>query len=172
MKFVRTVVVFDRGGLLDSEQWAAMHESYVKALRGVVHPPGNDQFVIRKKIKVKTKKLTATGKPKYQWRRNGVGPIQKQFLRNLKQVGWHSEKPAGLGLRSAALQEAHAKADVLLKEYPGKRDFRIEDQNWCEIFHEKVGDFDFFTELEGGVRCVIEWETGNISSSHRSMNRL
>jgi hypothetical protein len=168
MKFVRTVVVFDRGGLLDSQQWADMHESYIKALSGVVHPPGNDTFVIRKKIK----KRTASGAPSGQWTRNGVVPIKNQFLSNLKDAGWHAEEPAGLEKGSAALQQAHQRADVLLKEYPGKRDFRIEDQDWGEVFHEKVGDFDFFTELDGGVRCVIEWETGNISSSHRSMNKL
>lgn len=25
---------------------------------------------------------------------------------------------------------------------------------------------------KAGLRCVIEWETGNVSSSHRSMNKL
>lgn len=172
MKFVRTVVVFDRGSLIDSEQWATMHESYVKALRGIVHPPGNDRFVIRNKIKVKTNKRTATGKPKFQWRRNGVGPIQKQFLRNLKQDGWSAERPAGLAREKKALEQAKEKAEVLLKEYPGKRDVRLDDADWSNVFHDKVGDFDFFTELSGGMRCVIEWETGNISSSHRSMNKL
>lgn len=168
MKFVRTVVVFDSGGLLDSEQWASMHKSYVEAVRGVVHPPGNDKFVIRKK----TRKLTSSGVSSTQWTRNGVVPIKDQFIANLKNAGWHAEQPAGLRKGSPALQQAHEKANVLLKDFPGKREFRLEDQDWDEIFHEKVGDFDFFTELEGGVRCVIEWETGNISSSHRSMNKL
>ena len=62
MKFLRTVVVFDRGNLLDSSQWATMHETYVNVLGGVVHPPGNDLFVIRKK----TKKLKASGKASSQ----------------------------------------------------------------------------------------------------------
>lgn len=168
MKFLRTVVVFDRGNLLDTSQWAAIHETYVNALRGVVHPPGNDRFVIRKK----TKKLKASGEASSQWMRNGVVPIKNQFLTNLKKAGWQSEKPAGLERGSAALKKAHDKANVLLKEYPDKRDIRLGDQDWAEVFHEKVGDFDFFTELDSGMRCVIEWETGNISSSHRSMNKL
>ncbi len=168
MKFVRTVIVIDQGHLLDSAQWAAMHETYVGALQGVVHPPGNNRFVIRKKAK----KLTASGKPSSQWMRNGVVPIKEQFLANLKKAGWQPEKPVGLERGSVALRTAHEKANVLLKEYPGKSDFRLGDQGWGEIFHEKVGDFDFFTELNGGMRCVIEWETGNISSSHRSMNKL
>ena len=168
MKFVRTVVVFDRGNLLDSQQWATMHETYVNALRGVVHPPGNDRFVIRKK----TKKLAASGKASTQWMRNGVVPIKDQFFANLKKAGWHAEEPARLAGSSSDLQRAHEKADVLFKEYPGKRDFRLDDQDWGDVFHEKVGNFDFFIELDAGVRCVIEWETGNISSSHRSMNKL
>lgn len=34
------------------------------------------------------------------------------------------------------------------------------------------GDFDFVTTAPGGTHVAIEWETGNISSSHRSMNKL
>lgn len=168
MKFVRTVVVFDRGNLIDSEQWASMHESYVKALEAIVHPPDQDQFIIRKKMR----KLDAAGNPSKQWVRNGVVPIKNQFLANLKSSGWHAERPTGLAREPHALEKAKRKAEVLLKEYPSKRDVRLDDADWSEVFHDKVGDFDFFTELPGGVRCVVEWETGNISSSHRSMNKL
>jgi hypothetical protein len=38
MKFVRTVVVFDRGGLMESEPWARMHAAYRAALGAVVQP--------------------------------------------------------------------------------------------------------------------------------------
>ncbi len=34
------------------------------------------------------------------------------------------------------------------------------------------GGFDFMTTAANGTRIAIEWETGNISSSHRSMNKL
>lgn len=61
---------------------------------------------------------------------------------------------------------------MMFKEYPSKRNFRFDDEDWGEVFHEKVGDFDFFAELGNGMRCAIEWETGNVSSSHRSMNKL
>jgi len=39
-----------------------------------------------------------------------------------------------------------------MKEYPGNRDYRLQDQDWSKVFHEKVGDFDFFSELE--VECA------------------
>jgi len=168
MKFLRTVVVFDRGSLIDSDQWAKMHETYVTALRGVVHPPGTDRFVIRKKAR----KLNSSGEASSQWVRNGVVPIKNQFLANLNKAGWQSERPVGLARGSAALRKAQDKANVLVKEYPGKRDIRVDDEDWAEVFHENVGDFDFFMELDSVMRCVIEWETGNISSSHRSMNKL
>ena len=129
MKFVRTIVVFDRGGLLDSEQWAAIHKTYVKALRGIVHPPGNDKFVIRKK----TRKRSISGASSNQWMRNGVMPIKDQFLANLKNAGWHVEKPAGLDIGSTALQKAHERTDVSLKEYPGKREYQLDDQDWEEV---------------------------------------
>ncbi len=167
MKFIRTVVVFDRGNLIESRQWAAMHDAYVNALRGVVHPPGNDQFVIRRKIR----KITAAGMKSDQWLRNGVVPIKDQFLANLKSAGWHSEEPVASMQRSSSFQ-THLNADMCLKEYPSRQDFRLDDKDWDAVIQERVGDFDFFTELDDGVRCVVEWETGNISSSHRSMNKL
>jgi restriction endonuclease BamHI len=130
MKFVRTVVVFDRRNLLGSEQWEKMHESYVSALRGVVHPPGSDRFVIRKRMR----KVNAAGLPTTQWMRNGVVPIKEQFLTKLRLAGWLPEKPAGLLLGSPALKQAHEKAEVLMKEYPGNRDYRLQDQDWAKVF--------------------------------------
>ena len=39
------------------------------------------------------------------------------------------------------------------------------------MLDERLGDFDAI--LSGPVKpIVVEWETGNISSSHRSMNKL
>ena len=34
------------------------------------------------------------------------------------------------------------------------------------------GGFDFATRAPDGTKIAIEWETGNISSSHRSLNKL
>lgn len=168
MKFVRTVVVFDRGALIDGPQWTAMHDAVVGAIGAIVNPVGNDSFVIRRR----TRKLDKKGKKTNQWYRNGVVPIRNQFLRRLRESGWESERPTGLGANSSLMRRAEEKAQIRLVEFPSKRAFAHEDEDWAEIFNEKVGDFDFYTELEGGVRCVVEWETGNISSSHRSINKL
>ena len=166
MKFIRTVVVFDRGNLIDSEPWARMHETITGAVQKIVHPPGNDRFVIRRKIP----KLDAHGNPSKQWVRNGVVPIKNQFLTNLKVAGWRAEMPVGLD--RTVLAKAEPTAKTALKEFPSKRDFAFDDANWSQIFREGLGDFDFYSESANGQRCVIEWETGNISSSHRSMNKL
>ncbi len=170
MKFLRTVVVFDRGNLIDSSDWKTLHETYVNALRGIAHPSGSDKFIIRKKLAIW--KTSRSGKKTLQWIRNGVVPIKNQFLANLEKAGWESESPAGLERASAAMRNARAQADIVFKEYPAKREIRLGDEGWAEVFNKKVGNFDFFTKLDSGLRCAVEWETGNISSSHRSMNKL
>jgi hypothetical protein len=159
-------VVFDRGGLIDSEPWARVHETITGAVKRIVHPPGSDRFVVRRKVP----KLDARGNASKQWVRNGVGPIKRQFLENLTEAGWRAEMPVGLARR--ALAQAEPTAKTALKEYPSKHDFAFDDANWSEVFREGLGDFDFYSESVNGLRCVIEWETGNISSSHRSMNKL
>jgi transcriptional regulator with XRE-family HTH domain len=50
-------------------------------------------------------------------------------------------------------------------EYPSK-------QAITETLHNLVGNLDCTFKINGTWRAVIEWETGNISSSHRSMNKL
>src|SRR5262249_40212180 len=44
-----------------------------------------------------------------------------------------------------------------------------------ETMNEGVGGFDFAVEdqkVEPPYRTIVEWETGNISSSHRSLNKM
>ncbi|MDP1591231.1 MAG: hypothetical protein Q8M07_25985 [Prosthecobacter sp.] len=168
MKFVRTVVVFDRGNFIASDEWREMHDAMTNALTKVVHPPGNDRFVLRKRAR----KTDVRGKPTNQWTRNGVVPIREQFFERLTDEGWKSETSVELEKHTRSLESAIQKARVTMQEYPSLREFHLEDEDWESVFHQKVGDFDFFTELSGKTRCVIEWETGNISSSHRSMNKL
>jgi hypothetical protein len=166
MKLVRTVVVFDQGGLIESEAWSRMHEVYAEAVRRIVHPAGHNKFTIRRKLP----KRDSTGNPTKQWMRNGVVPIKQQFLKNLTEAGWRAETPVRQSGQGAA-----ADAEVLraaLREYPSKQHFSFDEATWSYESREGLGDFDFYSELAGGIRCVIEWETGNISSSHRSMNKL
>ena len=151
MKVLGTTIVFDRGELMHSEEWARIYGTYEDAIKGMVNPPGNDKFVLRRKARV--------GK-KGQWLRNGVGPIKRQFMDAVEARGWILEKPLDL---SDLLKTAAATEDPFIG-YPSKQ--RIPE----ELRHE-VGALDCYFGCNGW-RAVIEWETGNVSSSHRSMNKL
>jgi hypothetical protein len=72
MKVIRTLVVLDRGKIIDSAEWEKIHSAYTAAIRAMVHPPGTSTFTIRKK----SKKLNKAGKPTSQWNRNGVTAIK------------------------------------------------------------------------------------------------
>lgn len=166
MKFVRTVVVFDRGGLIESDHWARIHAAYTAAVAAIVHPPGNTRFVVRRR----TPKLDARGKRTGQWWRNGVPAIRAQFLKHLTASGWHAERPIKVGLGIA--DQTKPALAAALKDFPSKEDFVGGAAKTAGKFREELGNFDFYHELDGKIRCVIEWETGNVSSSHRSLNKL
>jgi len=160
MKVIRTVVVLDRGGVIDSAEWGKIHSTYTDAIRAMVYPPGNKVFTMRKKAR----KLNKKGKPTTQWNRNGVTSIKRQFLDELLKRNWRLEEPLNISVL-AETYRASKEAEELFLEYPSK-------QAIAEPLHNLVGDFDCFFKICDTYRAVIEWETGNISSSHRSMNKL
>jgi hypothetical protein len=73
---------------------------------------------------------------------NGVKPIKRVFVERLKAQGWTTEAPIKL---TAATQS--------------------------ENLDLQPGNLDFMLTTEFGP-IAIEWETGNVSSCHRSMNKL
>ncbi|MFI5616161.1 hypothetical protein [Streptomyces sp. NPDC051567] len=77
---------------------------------------------------------------------NGVVPIKKNFAEALSQHGWELEKRAP---RSSS-----------------------EEQKLIKGSHP--GAFDGHLSFPGGTPLpfAVEWETGNISSSHRAINRI
>lgn len=70
--------------------------------------------------------------------------------------GWQAES-------DVALPRNREQPPLLL--YPSLEEYR-------EPITSDFGGFDFMATAEKGARVAIEWETGNISSSHRSMNKL
>ncbi len=160
MKVIRTLVVLDRGKIIDSAEWGKIHSEYTDAIKAMVHPPGSKIFTIR----AKSRKLNKAGKPTTQWNRNGVTAIKEQFLGEMLKRHWKLEHP----LNISAFMESYKplkEAEELFLEYPSK-------QAIAEPLHNMVGDFDCSFKIAEKWRAVIEWETGNISSSHRSMNKL
>lgn len=73
---------------------------------------------------------------------NGVKPIKRVFVERLKAQGWETEKPINL----------------------------VSDPD-LENKDLQPGNLDFMLSTEYGP-IAIEWETGNVSSCHRSMNKL
>lgn len=148
MKWLRTLILFDKGELASGTDWADIHASYVRAIQQIDNPRGSGQLVLRKKsfyIESEKKK----------WKRNGVGYLRNRFLEHIvSNEGWQSE--AGLDLEH--LQPT-------LKLYPSL-------EPYSEPITSDFGDFDFVTTSQSGIKVAIEWETGNISSSHRSLNKL
>ena len=76
---------------------------------------------------------------------NGVVPIKAKPMQVLKAAGWTLEYPWDVATKGAA---------------PGKKGKGT-----------KPGDIDAAMQFDKGL-VVVEWETGNISSSHRAINKM
>jgi hypothetical protein len=147
MRWLRTIVIFDRGNVISSSDWQAIHESYVRSIQRIDFPKGTGTLTLRRKA------MRADG----QWNRNGVGYLKNRFIAHmLTDEKWECEGGFDLG-RDRLPPE--------LRLYPSLEPYR-------EPITSEFGGFDFVTTAPEGTRVGIEWETGNISSSHRSMNKL
>ena len=148
MKWLRTLVLFDRGDVVSSSDWQSIHQSFVRSIESIDSPTGSGRLVLRRKKQVPTSK---------QWNRNGVGFLRSRFLEHMVKIeGWQAEGEVDL-------QNLEEKPDFHL--YPSM-------ESYSEPITSTFGDFDFVTTTTSGIRVAIEWETGNISSSHRSLNKL
>jgi Restriction endonuclease BamHI len=147
MRWLRTIVIFNEGNVVGEPAWDVVHSSYVRSIQSIEHPQGAGNLTLRRKMRM----------PNGQWRRNGVGYLRSSFLQHMVAVeGWRPEHDVNLA-RNRPLPE--------LSLYPSGEVYR-------EPITSEFGGFDFLTLTPAGLRVAIEWETGNISSSHRSMNKL
>lgn len=147
MKWLRTLVLFNKGNVMSSEGWNTIHETYREAIKRMEHPPGAGKMILRPKAR-------KPDSSKY-WR-NGVPYLREHFLRNMLDLGWSSEGDVNLG-------QDRQQPEIVL--FPSLESYR-------EPLDAEFGGFDFVKTTEDGLKVAIEWETGNISSSHRSMNKL
>ena len=83
---------------------------------------------------------------------NGVVPIKAKPMAVLKAAGWHLEFPWEMGERPDPAAKVKRAAERAKK---GTR----------------PGDIDAARSFSQGL-VVVEWETGNVSSSHRSINKM
>lgn len=147
MKLDRTFIIFDQGGISSSESWKNAHASYARAISSMTHPKGASSMTLRRMVKEKNGK-------EY---RNGVPELRRLFLDRLKfGEGWESEVQTDI--------ERDQKPALVTKYYPIPEEYE-------EPITANFGGFDFVAR-EDDIRIAIEWETGNISSSHRSLNKL
>ncbi|MEX1198383.1 MAG: hypothetical protein WEB57_11060 [Pseudohongiellaceae bacterium] len=147
MKWLRTMVLFDQGNVVSSPDWKQLHESYVRAIESIEHPKGSGSLTLRRKARLANN----------QWQRNGVGYLKLEFLAYMRDhEKWKAET-------DVELSREREQPPLLL--YPSMEEYR-------EPITSNFGGFDFMTEANDGTKVAIEWETGNISSSHRSMNKL
>ncbi len=147
MKWLRTLVIFDQGNIVSSTDWQAIHESYVRSIQSIDFPQGSGTLVLRRKFK----------RPDGQWNRNGVVYLKRRFLNHMvDDEHWHAEVGFNLG---------KDRKPCKLQLYPSLETYQ-------EPITSEFGGFDLVTTAPTGTHVAIEWETGNISSSHRSMNKL
>jgi len=147
MKWLRTLVLFDQGNVISSDDWKSLHESYVRSIQSIDNPPGSGKLCLRKKLPL----------PNNQWLRNGVGYLRARFLDHIQNVeGWKTEGVVDL---------ARDRQQPPIRLYPSLEKYR-------EPITSNFGGFDLVTKGDDKTKIAIEWETGNISSSHRSMNKL
>ena len=74
----------------------------------------------------------------------------------MRHDSWLTEAPV-------SLKSGHD--NPTLRSYPDRK-------SYVEPIAASFGGFDFMSVTPDGTRVAIEWETGNISSSHRSLNKL
>ena len=147
MRWLRTIVVFNQGQVVQDPDWTAVHESYVRSIQSIDHPAGTGELLLRRKMR----------RPNGQWQRNGVNFLRTRFLQHMVQEErWLPEHNVDLG-------RLRQQPDLSL--FPSGEVYR-------EPITSDFGGFDFLTRTGGGLHIAIEWETGNISSSHRSVNKL
>lgn len=60
MKWLRTLVVFERGDIVKSSDWKNIHESYVRSILSIDFPEDTGTFTIKKKLNDMTDNGTVT----------------------------------------------------------------------------------------------------------------
>lgn len=147
MNWLRTIILFNKGDILTEQDWQDVHESYLRCIASIDHPRGSGQLTLRRRVQKANK----------QWDRNGVSPLKERFQEHMKtDEGWEPE---------GVMKLPADRAELSNHLYPSL-------QAYNEPITSKFGGFDFAIRGETGNVAAIEWETGNISSSHRSMNKL
>ncbi|MGH8546028.1 MAG: hypothetical protein ACREX3_20875 [Gammaproteobacteria bacterium] len=120
---VQVETLISCGPFSASKEWEKTRRALHKAIRAVDWPPGSGKFTI----------FPESGKRRRAG--NGVTPIKRDLMEELKRQAWKLEEQLDIAAR-------------------------IRAGSFDAVLYTKQGPFAF------------EWETGNISSSHRALNKM
>ncbi len=118
MKILRTTYLIKAGPFGVSPEWQARHTQICKAIADVEWPEGSGTFTLHAKKQA-----------------NGVVPIKKTCMADLKKLGWSLET------------------------------------RFSPSSEKRPGPIDATCVEKGKILC-LEWETCNISLSHRALNKM
>src|SRR6266852_3688277 len=170
-------MLFDSEATAYRHGWAQAHDAIARALQSMRWPDreGVKQFTIPRIVTIKVgqeytnfKGRPITVKKKAITLRNGVRPLRDQFRRWMTEQQCNCEAPLSLAPHFRKLREENA---VVFSKYPAPTEIELEIAK-NEALNESVGDLDYWFQTEEKFATAVEWETGNISSSHRSLNKL
>lgn len=176
MKRNNTYLLFDSQQTAAHRGWSEAHKAISNAIRRMRWPDQEDSHTFRipriVTIKAGEKYTDINGKAKTtaekRTLRNGVRPLRDQFRRWMGQNAWKCEEACSL---KPFFEKLRLSDQVVFTKYPRPTEKQLKAAI-AEALNESVGDFDFWFRTKSGFRTVVEWETGNISSSHRSLNKL
>lgn len=175
MKVNNTYILFDSAQTSTREDWTISHQAILEGIASLKWPETNvtTEFRIPRIVTLSkgSSYIDPAGKSKIVRKsrgttlRNGVKPIRNQFRTILASRGWKAEHTLSLAPYFKQLRDEAEPS--FFSRYPPSQE-QVEFGN----LNESVGDFDFWFQTDSGFRTVVEWETGNISSSHRSLNKM
>jgi len=176
VKLNNTYLLFDSGGSGRNKGWREAHRTVASAI-GLMRWPdkdGSSAFRIPRIVTVNADETyigldgsTRTASEK-RTLRNGVRPLRDQFRRWMQENAWKCEAACSLKPFFESLRRG---GGAVFTKYPRPTRRQLEAAI-SEALNESVGDFDFWFQTKSNFKTVVEWETGNISSSHRSLNKM
>jgi hypothetical protein len=168
VKLNNTYVLINSGDLAGTSDWEEAHRRISTAISEMVWPLGNKILRIPRIVTVEKGKsyIDVRGRTVSAKRpatlRNGVKPLRAMFRSIMESHKWRCEHPLSLAPYFETVRRDPSIPRIL--KYPS--------MELALGLNENVGDFDFWDSTKSDFRTIIEWETGNISSSHRSLNKM
>lgn len=147
MEIKHTNTIVDKGEFSDSTEWKESRKQIIKSIKEITWPKQNSEFIIYPEEEA-----------------SGVNPITDQFESNLDlKEGWKSTGRKHFKTVLETLEILESTLDNIEGYYEEPED--IVSSQWFD--GAKLVNRDDRNHI-----LAVEWETGNISSSHRSLNRL